>query len=326
MRIVVFGAGAIGGVIGARLFQHGNDVTFVARGDNYEALSKNGIRLETPTETVTLPVPVVEHASSLSLEANDVVLLTVKSQDSRGALADLAASIPSDVAIVCAQNGVENERVALRLFPHLYGMCVMCPATHLSPGVVQASSSPITGLLDLGRWPEGVDERAATVADALTNSTFDSVARSDIARWKWGKLLMNLGNAVQAVCGPDDPAPELHRRVVHEGIKVLDTAGISFVSQEEDLERRGDLLTMSPIDGKERWGGSTWQSLVRGLGSVETDYLTGEIVLQGRLVGVATPVNELLQRLANELAHERRPPGAWSEAEVLAQLDATSAG
>jgi 2-dehydropantoate 2-reductase len=321
MRIVVFGAGAIGGVIGARLYQHGNDVTFVARGDNFRALSGNGIRLETPDESATLSVPVVARASELSLGPDDVVVLTVKSQDTREALVDLVASIPAQVAIVCAQNGVENERVALRHFANVYGVCVMCPATHLTPGVVQASSSPVTGLLDVGRWPEGVDERAAAIAGTLSGATFDSVARSDIARWKYGKLLMNLGNAVEAICGTDEPAPQLTRRAVDEGVRVLDAAGIAFVSREEDRARRGDLLSVSPVDGKERGGGSTWQSLMRGTQSVETDYLTGEIVLRGRLAGIATPVNELLQRLANELARERRPPGALSEAEVLAQLD-----
>jgi 2-dehydropantoate 2-reductase len=324
MRIVVFGAGAIGGVIGARLFQHGSDVTFVARGDNYEALARNGIRLESRDESVTLQIPVVEHASALSLTPDDVVIVTVKSQDTRGALVDLAASIPSEVAIVCGQNGVENERVALRLFPNVYGMCVMCPATHLTPGVVQAFSSPVTGLLDVGRWPEGVDDRAVALAGTLRGATFDSVARSDIARWKWGKLLLNLGNAVQAVCGTDEPAPELTRRAVREGIHVLETAGVAFVGREEDLARRDDLLSYSSIGGTERSGGSTWQSLERGTGTIETDFLTGEIVLQGRLRGVAAPVNELLQRLANELARDRRPPGAWSEAEVLAQLETAS--
>ncbi len=75
-----------------------------------------------------------------------------------------------------------------------------------------------------------------------------------------------------------------------------------------------------------RGGGSTWQSLVRGTGAVETDYITGEIVLRGRLHGVPTPVNELLQLLANQLARDRRPPGAWSEAEVRAQLARNAAG
>jgi 2-dehydropantoate 2-reductase len=105
---------------------------------------------------------------------------------------------------------------------------------------------------------------------------------------------------------------------------VLDAAGIAYVSRAEDLARRGDLLTMAPVGSVKRAGGSTWQSLARGLGTVETDYLTGEIVLQGRLVGVATPVNQLLQRLTNELARHHRPPGAWREADVLALLETST--
>jgi 2-dehydropantoate 2-reductase len=325
MRIVVFGAGAIGGVIGARLFQHDYDVTLVARGDNFRALSRSGLRLETSDEDITLKVPVIESASELSLGSNDVVILTVKSQDTRGALTDLADSVPPDVAIVCAQNGVENERVALRMFANVYGVCVMCPATHLTPGVVQANSAPISGLLDVGRWPRGHDERATALAAALSDATFQSIVRDDIARWKWGKLLMNLNNAVQAVCGTDEPATELSRRAVKEGVDVLEAAGIVFVGREEDRARRGDLLTTSSPGTMKRGGGSTWQSLVRGTGAVETDYITGEIVLRGRLHGVATPVNELLQRLVNEMARERRPPGAATEAQVLAQLDANAA-
>jgi 2-dehydropantoate 2-reductase len=241
----------------------------------------------------------------------------MKSNDTREVIDGLERVAPPGIAIVCAQNGVENERLALRKFPHVYGLCVMCPATHLEPGIVRAGSSPVSGLMDLGCWPRGIDERAEELARILRASTFDSIAREDIARWKWGKLLMNLGNAVQAVCGNDHPAKELTRRVREEGIAVLRAAQIDYVERDEDEARRGTLLTVDPSRG----GGSSWQSLVRGTGSIETDYLTGEIVLRGRLHDVATPANALLQRLANQMARERRSPGAWSEADVLAMLD-----
>src|ERR1700689_4330794 len=65
MRVVVFGAGAIGGLVGARLFQHGVDVTLVARGAPAEALA-SGLVLETPDESVTLPIPVVTDAAALN--------------------------------------------------------------------------------------------------------------------------------------------------------------------------------------------------------------------------------------------------------------------
>jgi 2-dehydropantoate 2-reductase len=310
-------------VLGARLFQRGDDVTLIARGENFSTLSKNGLRLETPDETVTLAIPVVDDPADVAFGSDDLVVLTMKSQDTLAALGRLSQVAPRSTRIVCAQNGIENERVALRMYQHVYAMCVMCPATHLTPGVVQASSSPVNGLMDVGRWPAGRDDVAHDLAGALTSAHFDSVARDDIARWKWGKLLSNLGNAVEAVCGPSPHQHPLALRAHQEGQLVLDTAGIDFVGHQEDAERRAQLLNIGEIGGAPRGGGSTWQSLVRGSGSVETDYLTGEIVLQGRLHGVATPVNELLQRLANQLSRERRPPGAWSEDEVLAMLDAT---
>jgi 2-dehydropantoate 2-reductase len=308
-------------VIGAKLFQHDHQVTFVARGENYAVIAKSGIRLETPDESVTLRVPIVEDPAIFSWGPEDLVILTVKSQDTMGALRQLASTAPSSTAIVCGQNGVENERVALRLFQDVYGMCVMLPATHLQAGVVQVYSAPVSGLLDVGRWPNGSDERIGELAAALSSSCFESVARDDIARWKWGKLLMNLGNAVEAVSGPTARPGMLWQRATQEGEAVMKAAGVEYVQHDEDSIRRGNLLTYRPIHGVDRGGGSSWQSLTRATGTIETDYLTGEIVMQGRLHGVATPVNGLLQKLANQLAAERRPPGAWSEDEVVAMLE-----
>jgi 2-dehydropantoate 2-reductase len=277
--------------------------------------------LDTPEESVTLSIPVVNSPAALTFKDDDVVLLTMKSQDTLDAIRQMAVVAPSTTPIVCAQNGVENERAALRAFENVYGMCVMCPVTHLTPGVVQASSSPVTGLLDLGRWPAGVDETAHEIARSLSNSSFDSVARDDVARWKWGKLLMNLGNAVEAVCGPQSRGGSLAQRAREEGVAVLKAAGIAFVDRDEDAARRGTLLSVRLFAGSDRGGGSSWQSLQRGTGTIETDYLSGEMVLQGRLAGVPTPVNALLQRLANQLARERRAPGYWSEDDVMAMLD-----
>src|SRR5690606_27633386 len=102
---------------------------------------------------------------------------------------------------------------------------------------------------------------------------------------------------------------ELYRRARAEGEAVLTAAGIDFASREEDLAQRGALLRMRPIAGERRGGGSSWQSLARGTGTIEADALNGEIVLLGRLHGVETPVNALLQQVANDLARAGSPPG-----------------
>jgi 2-dehydropantoate 2-reductase len=321
MRFMVYGAGAIGGAIGGRLFEAGHDVTLVARGDHLRALQDDGLTLVSPDGSATLRLPAVGHPAEADLRDGDVVILAMKSQDTAAALADLAPHAPPGVRVLCAQNGVDNERVALRFFPHVYAVAVMLPATHLQPGVVVAHLAPTTGLLDLGRYPEGVDAVAEEVSAALSGATFGSQTRPDIMRWKYRKLILNLGNAVEAVCGPEAArSTPLVRMARAEGEACLQAAGIDAVSIEDDKSRRGDLFQLRPVPGHERQGGSSWQSLARGLRSIETDYLTGEVVLLGRLHRVPTPVNELLQRLANRMVTEGRPPGSVAAEDVLARL------
>jgi 2-dehydropantoate 2-reductase len=320
MRFIIYGAGAVGGVIGGRLFQAGHDVILVARGEHLRALQDRGLTLAAPAETVTLPVPAVGGPAEAEPAAGDVVVLAMKGQHTDAALDDLRRVAPDGVAVVCAQNGVENERRALRSFPDVYGVSVMLPATHLKPGLVLCHSAGLSGLLDLGRYPSGVDATATAVAEALSGATFSSAARADIMRWKYRKLLLNLGNAVEAVCGGDARRGPLYGLVMEEGAAALAAAGIDAVPGEEDVARRGDHLRMKPIEGVRREGGSSWQSLARGQGTIEADFLNGEIVLLGRLHGVPTPANELFQRLAVQFAAEGRPPGSLSVDEVLARL------
>ena len=321
MRFVVFGAGAVGGVVGGRLYEHGHDVLLIARGPHAKAIAANGLTLASASGVAVLPVPVTEAPDDVGWRDDDVVLLAVKSQDTEFALRQLAASAPASTPVACVQNGVANEPAALRRFANVYGVCVMCPASHLEPGVVVASSSPVTALLDIGRFPTGVDEVAEAVAVAFGSSTIESVARPDIMRWKYAKLLRNLGNAVDAICGPGQRETLLSRLALEEGEACLRAAGIPFTSAEEDRARRGDRLHPGDdVSGFPRGGSSSWQSLARHEGTIEADYLNGEIVLLGRLYGVPTPVNELLRRVADQMARDRAQPGSMSSEDVLALL------
>lgn len=319
MRFVVVGAGAIGGVVGGRLAQHGHDVALVARGAHREAMAADGLLIRSPDDEVRVAVPVAGHPGELDLGPGDVVLLAVKGQDTPAAL-DALADGPADLPIACLQNGVDNERQALRRTSRVYAVPVMLPATHLEPGVVEASSAPISGILDVGCYPTGVDEVAEAISAAFAASTFSSVTNPTVMRFKWAKLLMNLGNALEAACGHIGRGSELYARARAEGEAVLAAAEVDHASSDEDRARRGDLLSMRPINGARRGGGSSWQSLARGTGSIEADTLNGEIVLLGRLHGVPTPVNELLQRTAHALARSGAPPGSMTTDELEAQL------
>jgi 2-dehydropantoate 2-reductase len=320
MRFVVYGAGAIGGVVGARLFQSGHEVVLIARGAHYEAIRDEGLRIQSPDHDATLAIPVVDHPSELDLTAGDVIVLAMKSQDTLDACEALAAYAPAEIAVACFQNGVENERVVLRHFAGTYAVCVMSPTAHTEPGVVLAQSAPVTGLFDIGKYPNGLDDRAQQIAAALNASTFHSIARPDVMRWKYTKLLMNLANSIEATVAPDPVVGDLVKLVRAEGEACLRAAGIDFASREEDKERRGERMNVRPVNGELRGGGSSWQSLARGTGTIETDYLNGEIVWLGRMHGVPTPANELMQRTANRLAAEGAPPKSIPVETLLAEL------
>jgi len=324
MRFIVLGAGAVGGVVGGRLFQHGYDVVLITRGEHQRAIAEGGLTLASATGVVNLEIPVTDRPDKVAWTGEEVVLLAVKSQDTDAALRQLQASAPASTPVVCMQNGVANETAALRRFSNVYGICVMCPATFLRPGVVVAESSPVTALLDIGRFPPssacGPDALASGVAQALSSSAMESLVRPDIMRWKYAKLLRNLANAVDALCGPAGRSSEVVELARKEGEACLAAAGIDYASQQEDDERRGDKLHPSEVVGYERGGSSTWQSLARGEGSTEVDYLNGEIVLLGRLWGVPTPVNELLQRLVNQMARARSRPGSMAPEELLSLI------
>ncbi|MCF1595250.1 ketopantoate reductase family protein [Streptomyces muensis] len=330
MRYIIIGAGAVGGVIGGRLAGSGHEVVLVARGAHHEALRDHGLRLRVPEGELTHRLPVVEGPAALGeLRPDDVLVLAVKTQDS---LAALQTWGPAPVAgggtaaerlpLVCAQNGVESQRLALRHFRQVYGVCVWLPSTYVEPGIVSAAGSPLTGILHLGRHPHGTDETARLIAADLEKSHFEAPVVADVARWQYAKLLANLGNALEAVTGPVDTedAAALFQRVRAEGAAVLDAAGIAYASAEEQQAARGDKITLVPLAGTPR-GGSSWQSLTRGTGTIEADYLNGEITLLGRLHGVPTPLNDLLQRLANTFARERRAAGSMPVGELVGLVE-----
>lgn len=84
-------------------------------------------------------------------------------------------------------------------------------------------------------------------------------------------------------------------------------------------QRRGDLISPKPVQGRSRQGGSTWQSLQRRTGAIEADSLNGEIVALGQRYGVATPINLLLQRTAAAMAQNGEQPGGRRAADLLVQ-------
>ena len=202
-----------------------------------------------------------------------------------------------------------NERMALRFFPNVYGVTVMMPSDYLVPGEVNAFCAPRHGVLEIGCYPSGSDEHAAAIASALEWANIAAFVDPDVMAGKYGKLRLNLHNVIDAAVGPSEGKERLGAIVRKEAEAVYRAAGIVWRDVGAGDPRRTHMQVRDIGDIK-RMGGSSSQSLMRGTGSMETDYLNGEIVLLGRLHGVPTPANAWFCALAHRLLSERIKPGS----------------
>lgn len=305
MRIIIFGLGAIGGVIAARLSLAGHAVMGIARGAQLETVRRSGLTLLRPDGKRTALFPVHADPREISIHADDVIVLAMKGQDTAQALLQLKAAGVVEQPIFCFQNGVANEASALRFFPNVYGVTVMLPADFERPGEVAAYGVPKTGIFDIGRYPSGVDMAVENLCEILNACGFVANARSDVMSSKYRKLLANLRNIIDAAFGDEQLQAEWYRKARAEAEGVLTAAGISW--DASDALARNEMI-MTAIPGRDRIGSSTLQSVVRGTGSLETAYLNGEIVLLGRLHTIETPYNAALCSLSEKLANGQLTP------------------
>ncbi len=321
MRFIIYGLGAVGGAIAAALSLAGKDVIGIARGRMLDAVRADGLLFCTPAGNERVRFPVVAGPGDIMFRPDDALLLTMKSQDTAEAIAALVVAGVSEQPVFCFQNGLNNERLALRHFANVYGVTVMIPADYTVPGEVVCYGTPRHGLFDIGRYPSGLDARAEALIAALNGANFAAFPMDDVQRSKRGKLIENLGNVVDAAMGPDsNRGGALMDAVRDEARAVFRAAGLEWKEIDRNEPRRKGLVEMGKVDGHRRAGSSSTQSLKRGAGSIETDYLNGEVVLLGRLNGVPVPLNAALCQLGLDLISGKVAAGALTEPELKLRL------
>jgi 2-dehydropantoate 2-reductase len=319
MRIIVYGAGGIGSIVGGHLWRTGHAVVLIGRSGHVTAIQCRGLKLATPDRTFVLSVPAVTSLDQIAFRSDDVVFLCMKGQNTEDALHNLRAAI-RDVPIFCLQNGVRNEEIAAKYFSRVYGAMVRIGAEYLKAGEVVCRRDP-PGWLILGRYPKGTDQACIEVAQTLRAGGFLVKVTPDVMPYKWGKLLANLGNAIEAITGERGEGAEIIEKAVRqEFIDLLKEAGIHWISQEEVSKEW--LEVARPPRGilKTTTLSSTWQSLIRQQGSVETEFLNGEIVRLAKKLGRSAPINEILWQICEEMAASREKPGKYSLNQLCSRL------
>jgi 2-dehydropantoate 2-reductase len=314
-RVVVVGVGAVGGALAVGLDRAGVDVRVVARGAHLAAIRADGLTLRTPTGSTTARLAAHADVADVDLDDRTLVVVATKVHQAEPVLDALLRAHGPDVPVATLHNGLEGERLALRRQRHVLSTLVVVPGVHLEPGVVDVHSADPLGVLDVGPYPAGTaspgdHDRARSAATLFAAAGFDARAHADVGPLKHAKLLSNLANVLQVLCGPDVDLAAPHAALREEALAVFAAAG--RVADEDGLRARFAVLEPGEVDGRARPGGSTWQSVERGTGDVETLALNGEVTLLGRVHGVATPVNDLVSRLALQVAAGERTAGAFS--------------
>ena len=226
-------------------------------------------------------------------------------------------TIVKDVPIFCFQNGVRNEEIVSKYYPRVYGVLVIGGGVFTQNGEVTSRGEP-PGRFMIGHYPEGTDELCESIATKLRNAGYEIVVTPEIMPYKWGKLLSNLNNAVGAItnAGGEDTS-RIMLAVQNEGKEILAQAGVRWIRTTEPpvlrptgIAQTGEGEFATPL-------GSTWQSLVRRQGSVETKYLNGEIVRIAENLGKRAPINEALLHITEEMAANHELPGKYTPAQLI---------
>ena len=239
------------------------DVVLVARGDHLAALRERGLRLRTPDEDVTQSVPAIGGPEEIELDVDDVLILATKTQQANEALVTWADAPVHQNArpvgtagvrlpIFIALNGVAAEAIAHRYFRRVYGVCVWMPVVHLVPGEVIIRSTPRSGMLHIGRVPASADDHDQAlqqVATDLVAANFDVPLPDDVMPWKYRKLISNIGNVFQALVARNGDWHPLVTDAEAEARRVLDAAGIGYISEAEESAARAAGFTMKPVPG-----------------------------------------------------------------------------
>ena len=320
MRIAVFGAGAIGGLLAVKLHQAGADVCVIARGPHLAAIREKGLSLRSEGQTSTVRLPCMDNAAEAGPQ--DYVIVTLKANGLVPAAPQIAKLMGPDTALVTGINGVPywyfyglespwRDRVVESVDPggELWNIlpprqaigCVVYPAAEVvEPGVIEHTYG---NRFSLGEPDGSKSARVEALAQLLVKAGLRAPVRTNIRDEIWVKLWGNLAfNPLSALTSStlDRLAfrPDLRavvRSMMEEATAVGGALGVKFsVTMDKRIDGAGEVGAHKT---------SMLQDLERGR-PMEIDALLGAVVELGILTGVATPLCGAILALVRERARQ----------------------
>ena len=334
MTLTIYGAGAIGGITGARLAQAGHDVLLVDRdADHVAAMNARGLTIDSRQGSETIAVrAITPDALGGKLQ---LVLLAVKSQDTPAALEVLAPRLDAEGAIVSLQNGLNEERIAAAVGERrTVGCLVNWAADWQAPGRILHGGDGALVLGELDGRPSERVQRLAKLLDVVSPTRVtDNILGYTWAKHVYGALLVATALVDAHVYEVVERAPAIQQMLValvSENMAVAERAGIRLVAFDE----------YDPADYRAAMGGDTaareramasiarhyraatktktgiWRDLAVRKRKTEVGALLGATVTKAKGYAMAMPLTERLIALIEELETGRRQM-SWANLEDL---------
>ena len=322
MNILIWGAGAIGGTIGAHLARADHAVTFVDRAaDHVAAINAAGLRITGPIDQFTVQAPACTPAE-LSGE-HEVILLCVKAQDTEEAARALHPHLRADGYVVSAQNGLNELVIADVVGPErTMGCFVNFGADYHGPGEVMFGGR---GAVVVGELDGQITPRLQMLHSTLLTFEPNAIVTPNIFGYLWGKLAYGaqlfataLTNDSIADCLADPHYADLYIALAREVMRVSGAAGIqpeafngfnphAFLPDADDAIAHASLAEMVAFNRKSaKTHSGIWRDLAVRKRRTEVDPQLGPIVTFGRQFGVPTPITARLIELIHDLEERRR--------------------
>lgn len=292
MRILVVGAGAVGGYFGGRLAEAGRDVTFLVRGRQSEAISQYGLRILSPHGNATL-YPKLISAGEIA-DSYDLIILCVKAYSLAGAMNDFAAAVGANTIILPLLNGMRHLELLTSRFGEnsvIGGVCLIAAAVDTEGRIVQLTD---IHRLVYGERKRGSSPRMSALDEAMRGAAFEARTSENILQDMWEKwvLLASLGAAtclMRGSIGDIEAIPggaDLARAFLGECSAIATACGYApghaFLARTEKmLTTRGSTLTSS-----------MYRDLSKSA-PVEVDQILGDLLERGRKSGVTAPLLEV---------------------------------
>ena len=305
-KILIYGTGAVGGYYGGMLVKASYDVTFVARGKNYEVLKENGLTLIREGKKERLPIKVFNSTKDLGIF--DYVLICVKSTDTKEAAENIIHNVGKNTTVTSFQNGIENEEIIAATVgqEHVIGTNVYVTSRLISPGVIDQFGY---NAVVIGEFSKAKTERILELKTILDSADILCSISEDISADLWNKLVWNASfNPVSVITQKtvdkmmgDPKIFELLKNIMEEvkAVAIANGINIRLDTVDFNLARSKGIIRRNAAESQDFTGFKTsmLQDFERGK-PLELEELVGVVIRKAKQKNISV---SNIEKIYNEI-------------------------